>query len=119
MPGNVAETRSAERFILDDPLPGTYGPAVVRIVNLSTTGAQVEHPQPLRVGTPGRLAFDVSEVSAAVQGVTMWSRLSRTADQNGKYLYCSGIRVESGNQELAIALNQLYKRGIVRRDHEA
>ena len=116
---DIADLRGAERFVIAEPLSGAYGPANVNIVNLSTIGAQIEHPQPLRVGTRARLSFSRGDIAAAVQGVTMWSHLSTTADASGKYMYCSGVRVESGNQELAIALNQLFKRGFVRRDRES
>lgn len=116
---DISELRGAERFVISEPLSGAYGSGNVNIINLSTIGAQIEHPQPLRVGTRARLSFTRDDVSAAVQGITMWSHLSTTADAAGKYVYVSGVRVESGNQELAIALNQLFKRGVIRRDRES
>ena len=119
MTPEISDLRGAERFVIVDPLAGTFGPVNVKIIDVSTIGAQIEHPQPLRMGTRARLSFTRGDISATVQGVTMWSHLSTTADANGKYMYVSGVRVESGNQELAIALNQLFKRGIVRRDRES
>lgn len=116
---DVSELRHAERFVVVEPLSGTYGPTPVTIMNLSTTGAQIEHPHPLRVGTRGKLAFTRGDIATTIQGTTMWSRLSKHADASGRYLYTSGIRVDSGNQDLAIALNGLFKRGVAKRDPES
>lgn len=116
---SVEELRSAARFIITQPIPGTFGPADVNLVDLSVTGAQVEHPQPLRVGTRGRLTLRRGDAAAAVPAIVVWSHLSKTADAKGKYLYVSGLKVEGNNQELAIALNGLFKQGIAKRDAES
>lgn len=115
----IEELRRAARFSITQPIAGTFGPADVTIIDLSITGAQIEHPQALRVGTRGRLAVTRGEASVTVPAIVVWSRLSKSANKAGRYLYLSGIRVEANHQELAIALNALFKQGVARKDLES
>ncbi len=115
----VEELRSAARFSITRPIAGTFGPADVTIIDLSITGAKIEHPQALRVGTRARLAVVHGDASATVPAIVVWSHLSKSANSAGKYLYVTGIRVEAFQQELAIALNALFKQGIARKDLES
>ena len=113
---NVEELRAAERFTAGRPIAATFSGNQVTIVNLSTIGALIEHPGPIRLGTVARFAIRDGEVSVDVQGFLTWSRLAKTPDDSGKYRYQSGLRIESGNIQYAIALHALIKSGAMRRE---
>jgi hypothetical protein len=106
---NVEELRAAERFTAVAPVSATFAGYPIEIVNLSTIGAQIEHGTPIRLGTVGRFAIRRGEVAIEVQGFLTWSRFS------GK-TYRSGLRIESGNVEYAVALHTLIKSGEMRRE---
>lgn len=112
---DVRELRAAERFATIEPLSATFAGYEITIVNLSTIGAQVEHGAPIRLGSVGRLIFRRGEVSINVQAFLIWSRLSSAPDARGNR-YRSGLRIESGNVEFAIALHTLIKGGAARRE---
>ena len=103
----VKDLRGSERFIAGRPFAGIFGATSVSVVNLSSQGVQIEHPMPLRLGTKGRLAFKLDGVSVAASGISIWSHLSKTPNQNGKYLYRSGVRIEMGIDEFTSALQKL------------
>ena len=112
---DVSELRAAERFAAVEPLAATFAGYGITIVNLSTIGAQVEHPAPIRLGSAGRFTFQRGEVRIDVQAFLMWSRLSAVPDSKGN-VYRSGLRIERGNVEFAIALHTLIKTGAARRE---
>lgn len=113
------ELRKAERYVASEPIPGSFGAASVAIVNMSVDGMMIEHAQPLRVATKGRLWFKQNEISVAVSAILVWSHLSQQPNAKGKYLYRSGVRVESGNEQLAAILQNLATRGVLSLDLES
>jgi hypothetical protein len=115
----VQELRAAERYIAILTLSGSFGAASVTVRDICEQGVQIEHPQPLRIGTRGRLWFKRGDVGAAVQAVVVWSHLSKTPSDEGKLLYHSGVKVESGTNEFASALQKLALQGAIRRDFES
>jgi hypothetical protein len=112
----VQELRSAERYIAILPLPGSFGAASVSVRDLCEHGVQIEHPQPLRIGTRGRLWFKREGTGAAVQAVVVWSHLSQVPSIDGKLLYHSGVKIENGTSEYTAALQMLSLQGALRRD---
>lgn len=113
---NVEELRAAERFAAAAPISATFAAYPVTIVNLSTIGAQIEHAGPIRLGTVGRFMLRLGDVAFDVKGFLTWSRLSKTPSESGQHLYRSGLRIESGNAEYALALHLLIKAGSMRRE---
>ena len=113
---NVEELRAAERFTASETLPATFAAYPIVIVNLSTIGAQVEHPNAIRLGTVGRFMIRRGDVAFDVKGFLIWSRLSKTPGTDGTQLYRSGLRIESGNAEYALAVHMLIKSGAMRRE---
>ncbi|HUP46264.1 MAG TPA: hypothetical protein VM779_12205 [Thermoanaerobaculia bacterium] len=113
---NVEELRAAERFTAITSLSATFAGTPITIVNLSTIGAQIEHPAPIRLGTVARFVIRRGDVSIDVRGLLTWSRLSKTPDAQGQHAYRSGLRIESGNAEYALALHMLIKGGTMRRE---
>ena len=108
-----SELRSAERYVAKEPIPGSFGAASVTILNISDRGLMIEHAQPLRIATKGRLWFKQSDITVAVQAIVVWSYLSKQPNAKGKYLYRSGLRIDSGADDLAAAREKLTALGLV------
>jgi len=115
----VKELRSAERYAAKEPIAGSFGAASVGVLNISDRGVLIEHAQPLRIATKGRLWFKQGDVTVAVQAIAVWSHLSKTPNAKGKYLYQSGLRIDEGVADLAAAVRMLANRGVVALDMES
>lgn len=121
---DLRDLRSAERFVVAEPVMGNFGAAAVYVVNISEHGVQIEHGQQLRLGLRNRLWFRRGDISASVEGVVVWSYLSHTADSKGRFLYNSGVRIEAtavGESPWSIrdytrAMKALIDRGLARRE---
>jgi hypothetical protein len=115
----VKEHRGADRFVVIEPLPGSFGAAAVTILNMAHQGVQIEHAQPLRLSTRARLWFKHGAVAASVQGKVLWSHLSHSTDENGKLLYRSGIRIDEDMKPFTDAMEKLAFSGLIRLDVES
>jgi hypothetical protein len=116
---DVKNSRGPERFLLTEPLPGSFGSASITILNISIDGLKIEHAQPIRLGTRARLWFKRADISVSVQAVVVWSHLSKTPNDKGKLLYNSGMRIETGGDEYSLAVQSLVHRGIAELDTES
>ena len=116
---DVQDLRAADRYVIGEQLQGTFGGAEVQVLNLSEQGAQISHVHPLRIATKGRLVFKRGKVNVGAPGIVMWSRLSKTPNARGQYLYLSGLRIEDGQNGLAAAIQGLAELGIIRRDAQS
>jgi hypothetical protein len=112
----IIELRKGDRFVTTESVAGTFGPVDVVIVDLSLGGAQLSHPQPLRIGTRGKLTFRRGEISATVPAHVIWSHLSKT---KGGMSYVSGLQLESVDPQYGMALNSLLRAGVLRKDSES
>ena len=83
MAPDVTDLRSDERYVPLQPLTANFGPAQAAILNLAEHGAQIEHAQPLRLASRGRLVLRVLGTSFTAPGIVIWSRLSQTASAEG------------------------------------
>jgi hypothetical protein len=115
----INDIRAAERFRTAEQLPGSFGSASVALIDVSACGAQIEHAQPLRLGTRGRFWFRRGQVGASVQALTVWSHLSRTPNAQGKYLYHSGLKLEALNSDYERALQELLEHGVITPDRDS
>ncbi len=113
---DVKELRSGERWLLDEPVSGSFGAVEVTIINVAEQGVQLAHAQPLRLATRGRLWFRRGTIGANAHGMIVWSHLSKTPNDEGKYLYHSGVRIESPADEFANTLMALSNHHLLRRD---
>lgn len=116
---DVAEHRTSARYIAVEPLVGSYGAASVTLLDIGERGAQIEHAQPLRLGTTARLWFKWGHVTVSLQAITVWSHLSKKPNDKGKYLYHSGVRIEKAEEALGDALRDLATRGVLKMDSES
>ena len=110
----IEELRKADRFAVTDPITVTFGPAEGTLLNLSISGAQITHPQPIRIGTVGRLAFRRGDVVVTTQARVVWSHVVPSA--GGKLTYRSGLRIEAADPQYAMAINSLLRAGVIRQD---
>ena len=116
---DVKNLRGTERFDLTEPLGGSFGSASVTILNMSVDGVKVEHAQPIRLGTKARLWFRRADIAVSVQALLMWSHLSKTPNDKGKYLYNSGLRIDTTGNEFSLALQGLLDQGVAIQDAES
>ncbi len=114
----ASELRSVERYIVDTPFSGSFGAASVCVLNIAIRGVFIEHAHPLRIRTAARLWFKRDDVTISVQGMVVWSHLSKTANDKGKLLYNSGILIEE-TAAFSAAIETLLRRGLIRRDTES
>lgn len=112
----IIELRKGDRYRTTEPVTGTFGPIEVVIVDLSLRGAQLSHPQPLRIGTRGKLTFRRGDITATVVAHVVWSHLSRTS---GGMSYLSGLQLDSAEPAYGMALNSLLRGGILRKDSDS
>lgn len=93
---DVTETRSRSRYVFTTPVSATLNGVAVRILNISSTGLQMENADPFKLHTPYRLVVTLPRSIDAInlRAAAVWSRLSRTPNKEGKYLYRSGLRFE-------------------------
>ena len=113
----VTESRHKERYIALQPFSGSFGSVAICVCDMGDTGVQIEHSDPIRVATKGRLAFSgVGTRIVELRGIVMWSRLSAHPNASGKFLYRTGVKVEDQDVVLASTIQQLLSRGLLRRD---
>jgi hypothetical protein len=93
---DVQEARRKPRFNMRHAVPATFAGQPVTITNLSADGLGVIHASPIRIDAAGSIRIESAENFGGVsfRGRIRWSRLSRTANADGKYLYHSGLRIE-------------------------
>ncbi len=113
----VEELRKTDRFVVLEPIAGTFGAAEASVLNLSIGGAQISHALPIRIGTAGRLAFQRGDVVVTTQARVLWSHVA--PGPGGKLVYCTGLRIEAVDPSYAMAINSLIRAGVIRQDLES
>ena len=113
MSTDVVDLRKGDRFQVVEPITGSFGAAEIAILNLSGTGAQISHAQPLRIGTRGKFWFKRGDITIAAQAHIVWSHL---VTAGGAMVYRSGIRLEAPDAQFAMAINAFLRSGVIRQD---
>jgi hypothetical protein len=116
MPEEVEDLRKGDRFVPAEPLTGSFNGTEVTFANVSLAGAQILHSEPLRIGQRARLDFRGIDTAASLHARVTWSRLSQ---DDGVFLYRSGLAVESADPQYARALNELIRNGTVVLDRDS
>jgi len=82
--------RTAERFLLQPPLSGHFGEAVVSVCDISAKGARFRHGHPLEMGQKSilKLAVEGRPGAASIEAVVVWTQ----ADPSTSGRYLSGVR---------------------------
>src|SRR5262249_43250438 len=112
MEPDVKELRAADRYILNEKLAGSFGSAPVLLIDIGEQGLEIEHAQPLRLATKGRLWFKHAGVSVSLHAFVVWSKLSGNQ-------YRSGLRIDEAVAEFSSALQRLAAHGLIKRDDES
>ena len=107
----VRELRRHVRFLLEEPLAGTFGATPVAILNISGGGLQIEHAEPLKVGSHAsvRLAVRLMNEETMFPASIVWSKLSTTTDPHGKHLYRSGMCIAQAHDSTYGFLGRLIR----------
>jgi hypothetical protein len=113
---HVHELRRHARFVAAEAITGYFGGSELLICDLSPRGLQVEHSEPLRPGSNARVGFRAGDETVAFRAVVAWSRLSKTANRDGKFLYRSGLRLEEEIPDFLRAIEVLESGGQIRLD---
>lgn len=116
MMDNVTDLRKGERFRALEAIDCAFGSTEVTLVDAGLGGIQLAHSQPLRIGTRARFAFRRGEITFSIQGQVVWSRLAQASDG---LLYKSGIQLDGGDVQYAIALNNLLRAGVMVADKDS
>ncbi len=109
----VVDLRKGDRFVVVEPVTGTFSGADIVLLNISVSGMQISHPQPLRIGTRARLWFKHGELTVAVQAHVVWSHLAK--GKSGM-AYQSGVRIDNADPQYAATINAMLRAGVVRQD---
>lgn len=112
----VIDLRKGDRFQAVEPIGGSFNGIDVSVINVSVTGAQIMHAQPMRIGTRSRLAFQHGEVTVSVQVQVVWSHLWQTPEG---LAYRSGVHLDATDVPYATAVNALIRSGTLHRDTES
>lgn len=110
----VEELRKSDRFVVNEPMPATFGPSEVLVLNVSLAGIQISHPHPLRLGISARLSFQRGEAAATIQAQVIWSHVA--PGPGGKLVYRTGLQLKDLDIHYALALNSLIRAGAIKRD---
>jgi hypothetical protein len=113
----IEELRKADRFVVVEPIPATFGSTDVALLDFSLGGTQITHAQPLRIGTTGRLVFNGGDGVVTMEARVVWSHLA--ASTGGKVSYRTGLHLEAVDAPYAMAVNSLLRAGKIRRDRES
>jgi hypothetical protein len=113
---DVIDLRKGDRFHAVAPMSGSFNGVDVSLINLSVTGAQIMHAQPIRIGTRSRLAFQHGQVTVSVQVQVVWSHLWQTPDGHA---YRSGVRLDAMDVAYAAAVHALVRTHAIEQDTES
>jgi hypothetical protein len=119
MEPDIRDLRGRERFRVKQRLSGSFGAAEITLIDVAEEGAQIEHAEPLRLATKGRLWFKRAEVSVSLHAFVVWSRLSKTPNELGRHLYRSGLRFDEGAGNFQQAMHMLAEQGVIERDDDS
>jgi hypothetical protein len=115
----VTNSRSEPRFVIDDPIPGYFGRVDVLVHDVSEGGMQIGHAEPLRPKLRARVGFRLGDFNVAIDAVVMWCRLSTAANDKGKLLYRSGLKLEDPLKRFSDVINRLAGMRRIRPDDES
>jgi hypothetical protein len=109
---DIKDLRGSERYLVNQKLGGSFGSAQVTLIDVGEQGVQIEHTQPLRLASTGRLWFKRGEISVSLHAFVVWSKFS------GK-CYRSGLRIDEAASEFVSVIQKLADLGIIKRDDDS
>lgn len=109
------ERRRVNRITLETPMDGLLNKQAVRVIDLSTTGARVEHSTPMAGRKVVDLKLDTGEETLVVSCEIVRSRLQKSAADRQSIVYSSGLRFVDPVQESRGAIRALVASMVERR----
>ena len=111
-----SEKRRVQRVELDEPITAILNKHSVQVIDLSTTGARIEHAGPIGGGKRAvTLSLDVEGRALRVACDLVRSRLQRSALDKNAVVYSSGLRFTDPLEESRSVIRALVARLIERR----
>ncbi len=118
----MSEKRRVQRITLQQPLGGSVSKQAVRIVDLSTMGARVEHSNSLGGRRMVELRFEADGEVLTLRCELVRSRLQRSVENAGVVVYSSGLRfsdpTEDARAEVRVLVAQLVERRVLAEERE-
>lgn len=98
--------RTAERYLIEPPLSGHFGSAVVAVCDISSKGARFRHGHPVEMGHKSvlRMAVDGRPAPVSLEAVVVWTQ-AETAPAAGQFV--SGVRTYGSPELIDGMLRQL------------
>ncbi len=108
--------RTTERFLIETPLSGNFGPALVSICDISVKGARFRHGQPLEMGKKAvlRVALEGRLSPVSLEAVLVWTQ----ADAAIAGGFLSGVRTYAPADVIRRLLRDLQAAGRTTRIEE-
>lgn len=103
----LRNTRRRARFVFKQTVEATFNASPVRLCNISGTGVQIEHPDPLKHLGMLVVILPRSIDTISLRGEIVWSRLGRTPNSAGEYLYRSGIKFDGQGSAVAATVQRI------------
>lgn len=99
--------RTAERYLLQPPLPAHFGSAAVSLCDISVKGARFTHGHSLEMGQKSvlRLVLDGRPAPLQLEAVVVWTQVDPVAPSR----FVSGVRTYGDAETIAGMLAQLQK----------
>lgn len=97
--------RTAERFLIEPPLSGHFGSAVVAVCDISSKGARFRHGLPIEMGQKSvlKLAVDGRPIPVSLEAVVVWTKVESAATNR----FVSGVRTYANADLVGGMLDQL------------
>ena len=108
----ISEGRGAPRYAVRDQLQAGFASYAISVVNLSQAGLLIEHAQPIRIGSTGRLAIQSGAGPSVLLARVVWSRLGNRTGADGRLLYRSGLLATEENAGLQHVIERLVGAGL-------
>lgn len=104
---NGLDKRRIQRIDLDEPVKACFAATEVTLLDLSTAGARIEHPAPMKAGRQAKLEFDFGGARVTVLCEIVRSRLQRSSVKAGAIVYQSGLRFVDPGEPSRAAVRQI------------
>jgi hypothetical protein len=97
---SVAESRANKRFVFEQPASAKFGSVAITLLDLSMTGFQALHANPILLGRKDDLVIPFGKQDRTLPATIRWSR-AVTGAGSGKLTYRSGFLINPEDAPLA------------------
>jgi hypothetical protein len=110
------EKRRIQRVVLSTPVEANLSGFGVMLLDISSSGARVEHAFPVKAGRKMRLIFENDGSPISIECEVVRCRLQKSSISPGKIAYQTGLRfsdpAEEGRGEIRKLIADLVTRGM-------